>query len=373
VTEHTLSANASVEHLGIRNGPLVLLAAIALLVVLHEGAPIFGPMALSVLLAYALEPFVAALMRLRLPRVLAAVVVYAAIAASAYGLARTERARVTNFLDDLPPALASMRSAIEKNGDSRRTGAMDRVQDAVKDLQSTSVAPPPRRAPDVQRVVPVPRRFSLRDYILDASLGVAGISVRFIAIALLTFLLVTTGDVLKRKVIAMAGPRFAERKLTLDVIKSIDRQIERYLEVRLLISAIVAALTGTALWFAGLRHPGVWGVIAGILNVVPFVGPTVACAAIAAAAALQFHAVEPTLLAAAATVAIAALEGNLISPWLTSRAGEINTVAVFVSVLFWGWTWGGWGLMLAVPITVAVKAAADHIDGLRPIGELLSR
>ena len=69
----------------------------------------------------------------------------------------------------------------------------------------------------------------------------------------------------------------------------------------------------------------------------------------------------------------AALEGNLISPWLTSRAGELNTVAVFVSVLFWGWMWDVWGLVLAIPIMVAVKAAADHIEPLQPLGELLGR
>jgi predicted PurR-regulated permease PerM len=67
------------------------------------------------------------------------------------------------------------------------------------------------------------------------------------------------------------------------------------------------------------------------------------------------------------------LEGNLITPWLTSRAGELNTVAVFVSVLFWGWMWGVWGLLLAVPIMIAIKAAADHIEPLQPFGELLGR
>src|SRR5204863_2736295 len=123
--------------------------------------------------------------------------------------------------------------------------------------------------------------------------------------------------------------------------------------------------TAAALWFVGLRNPGVWGLIAGILNVVPFIGPAVACAAITAAAALQFHAIEPTALTAGASIAIAALEGNLISPWLTSRAGELNTVAVFVSILFWGWMWGLWGLVLAVPMTVALKAAADHDEELR--------
>jgi predicted PurR-regulated permease PerM len=73
------------------------------------------------------------------------------------------------------------------------------------------------------------------------------------------------------------------------------------------------------------------------------------------------------------SVGVAALEGNLITPWLTSRAGELNTVAVFVAVLFWGWLWDVWGLLIAIPITVAIKAAADHIEPLHPIGELLAR
>ena len=68
-----------------------------------------------------------------------------------------------------------------------------------------------------------------------------------------------------------------------------------------------------------------------------------------------------------------ALEGNLITPWITGRAGELNTVAVFVSVLFWGWMWSVWGLLLAVPIMVSIKAAADRIEPLQPLGELLGR
>jgi predicted PurR-regulated permease PerM len=345
------------------------------LVVLRQGAGVLAPIFGSVLLAYALEPFVRALMRLHLPRVLAAMVVYAVIAAAAVGVGRTAQTRVNAFLDDLPRTLASMRAAANKphkRGAAAQPGTLDRVQEAVKDLQATggAAAQPPA---DVQRVVAVPRSFALRNYLLNAGVEVVGISLRFIAVALLTFMLLSTGDLFKRKAITIAGPRLAERKLTLEVIKSIDRQIERYLIVRLLISAIVAILTAAVLMVTGLHYPGIWGLIAGILNVFPLVGPAVACAAITAAAALQFHAVEPTLLVATAAVAIAALEGNLISPWLTSRAGELNTVAVFVSVLFWGWTWDVWGLVLAVPITVAVKAAADHIEGLRPIGELLGR
>jgi predicted PurR-regulated permease PerM len=77
--------------------------------------------------------------------------------------------------------------------------------------------------------------------------------------------------------------------------------------------------------------------------------------------------------AGGAAAIVAAIEGNVLTPWLTSRAGELNTVAVFVSVLFWGWMWDVWGLLLAVPIMVAVKAAADRVERLQPIGELLGR
>jgi predicted PurR-regulated permease PerM len=106
-------------------------------------------------------------------------------------------------------------------------------------------------------------------------------------------------------------------------------------------------------------------------GLVPFIGPAVAVGICAVIAFLQFQSAEMAAVAVAVSGAVAALEGNLVSPWLTSRAGELNTVAVFVSVLFWGWMWDVWGLVLAVPIAVSVKAAADHIEPLQPLGELL--
>ena len=94
---------------------------------------------------------------------------------------------------------------------------------------------------------------------------------------------------------------------------------------------------------------------------------------IACAAFLQSQSLGMMAAAGGAELTIAALEGNVLSPLLLSRAGELNTIAVFVSVLVWGWMWDGWGLLLAIPIMVGVKAAADHIESMKPIGELLGR
>ena len=115
------------------------------------------------------------------------------------------------------------------------------------------------------------------------------------------------------------------------------------------------------------------GLLAGVLNVVPYIGPASGIALVTLATYLQFKAIAITAAAGGAALAVAVLEGNFVTPLLMSRAGELNTVAVFVSVLFWGWMWSVWGLLLAVPIMVSIKAAADRIEPLQPLGELLGR
>ena len=80
-----------------------------------------------------------------------------------------------------------------------------------------------------------------------------------------------------------------------------------------------------------------------------------------------------TILVSGTALVITSLEGFLLTPWLTSRAVRMNAVAEFIGLLFWGWIWGVWGLLLAVPIMVSIKAAADHIEQLQPVGEILGR
>lgn len=360
---------------GIRAVPLTIVAAAAAVFALREGASLLAPLLVSVLLAYALEPAVALLTRCRLPRLLAVLAVFALLLAGAVATGRLAQRQITGFISALPATVRDVHRSIErarKSDDPGHPTAMARLQHAATDLKATLDPLGPGPLPGIKRVETVSPPFSLRGYLTSASVAAAAAGARLFAIALLTLLLLLTSETLKRKAIAIAGPR-AQRKLMHDVIKAIDRQIERYLVARLLISAIVAAATWLGLWALGVRQPLVLGAIAGVLNVVPFIGPTVGVALIALVAFVQFHTIEMTAAAAGVAGAVAALEGNLISPWLTGRAGELNLVAVFVSVLFWGWMWDVWGLVLAIPITVAIKAAADHIEPLQSLGEFLGR
>jgi predicted PurR-regulated permease PerM len=345
------------------------------LFVLREGADLFTPVLVSVLLAYALAPIVNLFVRWRLPRPAAVVLVYGLVAALAAGTIRLARPQVAALVGELPGTASAVSHAIGRHLRSRDgppQSSLDRLQRAADDLRAAveaSAAKPPN---DVARVAVV-HRFRLSEYLADAWSTVLTAGARAIVISVLTFVLLLGSERIRQKLVKIGGASFERRKITREVLREVDLQIERYFVARILISAIVTVATAAGMHALGVREPIALGLVAGVLNVLPFVGPSVAVAICGVVAFLQFQSGEVAAAAVLVSGLIAGLEGNLITPWLTSRAGELNTVAVFVSVLFWGWMWDVWGLLLAVPIMVAVKAAADHIEPLQPVGELLGR
>lgn len=370
------SATVAVKRLDVRATTLSIFVAAGTVYAVREGVSLLAPLLVSVLLAYALEPFVRLLNRCRLPRALAVVTVYALLVAGGVVAGSVAKRQIVTFVDALPATVrdfqTSMRRQVGETPPTPRPSTIQHLQNAAAEITATIGSSASQAGQSVTRVTTVDAPFNLRTSLADASIAIGATTMRLGAIGLLTLFLLLGGESLKRKLIAIAGPR-AQKKVTHDVIKAIDRQIERYLAARVLISAMVAGATWLGLWWLGVREPLALGLIAGVLNVMPFVGPTAAVALVALVAFLQFQTIAMTAAASGIAGAVAALEGNLISPLLTSRAGELNTVAVFVSVLFWGWMWDVWGLVLAIPIMVAIKAAADHIEPLHSLGELLGR
>jgi predicted PurR-regulated permease PerM len=361
-------AGIAVGGVAIRTLALSAIAASATLLALREAAAVVVPVLVSILLAYALEPIVATLTRWRVPRLVAAVVVYLAVVALVVIGARELRAQTLSLLDELPVAIAATRQALTGNGGAA-SNPIARLRQAL------AAAEPARRSPaapaGVARVTIVDRPFQIRRYVPAVARVALGVGIQTLAVAILTFLLLTTGDLFKKKLVKLSAHAFDDSHGAWELMTRIDRQIQRYLLVRILICAIVAAATGLAIYALGVDNAAALGVAAGALNVVPFIGPTIGVALVTVAAFLQFKTLAMAGAAGGAALVVAAAEGNLISPLLMSRAGELNTVAVFVSVLMWGWVWDVWGLLLAVPIMVVVKAAADHIESLKPVGELL--
>ena len=187
----------------------------------------------------------------------------------------------------------------------------------------------------------------------------------------LTYFLLVANDLFKRKLVKHIGPTLARKRVTVQILDEISTQIERFLLVQMFTSAVVGIVTAISLWALGLEQPIVWGVAAGVLNSIPYFGPIIVTAGLAVIGFLQFGTLEMALAVAGVALVITSLEGWLLTPILLGRVGSLNHIAIFASLLFWSWMWGIWGMLLAVPMLMAVKAVLDHIEELQPVADFL--
>jgi len=119
------------------------------------------------------------------------------------------------------------------------------------------------------------------------------------------------------------------------------------------------------------RNAGAWAAAAGLLHIVPYLGPAVTAVATAMAAFIQFDSLGMAVLVSGASLAIATVVSTFVTTWMTGRIANINSAAVFVSLMFWGWLWGVWGMLLSIPIIVIIKVVSQHVEQLQPVAELL--
>jgi len=139
----------------------------------------------------------------------------------------------------------------------------------------------------------------------------------------------------------------------------------------LVTNIILALLMWVALRAIGLNNAGAWAIFAGVAHVMPYFGPLLITAATGLVAFMQFESVRMVILVAGASMAIATLVGMVVTTWMTGKIAKMNPAAVFVSLLFWGWLWGMWGLLLGVPVVVILKTVAERVEGMEFVAELL--
>jgi predicted PurR-regulated permease PerM len=129
------------------------------------------------------------------------------------------------------------------------------------------------------------------------------------------------------------------------------------------------------IWIAfhwiGLENAGAWAVTAGLLHVIPYLGPAFITVATGMAAFMQFDSFSMALLVSGISLAIAIVVGTFVATWMTGKIAKMNAAAVFISLLFWAWLWGVWGMLLGIPITVILKVVSQHVEQLQPVAELL--
>jgi predicted PurR-regulated permease PerM len=356
----------------VRSIALVVLATLASIYMLRWAQDIFIPIMVALLFSYALSPVVNWLALHSIPRAvgsaLLVVGILAGAGASAYSLSDD-----ANKLVELLPVAAlrlhdSVRSPSGKHENTLATVQRAAIQIEQAAEESTQ-ATPTRRG--VQRVQIEKPRFDIKDHLWSGTMGLLGTLAQIGMVALITFFLMASGDRFRRKLLKLTGPALSTKRITLQALNQIHDQIQRYMLVQLFTSTIVGIATWLSFMALGVEHSAVWGVAAGILDFVPYIGSIVIATSSALISFLQFGTLEMALLTSGVSLAIHSLEAFLLTPWLTSRANKMNPVAIFVGVLAWGWLWGVWGLLLGVPILVVIKAICDRVDDFKPVGELL--
>ena len=137
------------------------------------------------------------------------------------------------------------------------------------------------------------------------------------------------------------------------------------------------ALVAVATWFAfemlGMEHAGVWGVAAGMLHFIPYLGPALMALSSGVAAFVQFGTLLSAIAIGGVSLLVAGAIGLVFMTWLQSRFARVNAAVLFIALLFFGWLWGMWGLLLGAPLVAILKVICDRVESLKPAGNLLGR
>jgi predicted PurR-regulated permease PerM len=213
--------------------------------------------------------------------------------------------------------------------------------------------------------------FRATNYLWSGGRGIVSFTGQATIVLFLVYFLLVSDDLFKRKIVRIAGPTLSEKRISVQIMDDINRQISGFLRVQVITSAIVAVATGVALWWFGVDNYIIWALLAGVFNSIPYLGPIVVSGGLAIVTFMQFDDLATTVYVSGTALLITSLEGWLLTPVLMSRAAQMNPVAIFVGLLFFSWVWGVWGTILAVPMLMAIKAVCDRVEDFQPVGEML--
>ena len=369
------NSQALIDAINMRSMSLITLTSIATLYFIDWAQAVLLPLVVAVLISYALEPLVATINRLKVPRPLAAAVVLILLIGIIAGASIPLKQEAMAMLDKIPVAIEQFQqneASRPKDGESM----MEKAQSAAKKIEAT--ASPDQGNEDASRSGATPVRvvdepLEIKDYVLQGSPAALVLISQCFSALLLVYFMLAIGSLYRRKIVKISGPSFARMRKAARIMNEFHRSVRQFLFVMFVGAVFVGVLTWLAFLALGVEQAGFWGVLAGVASAVPYLGPFLVLMGTGVAAFIQFGELEMSIIVAGTSLAITSVQGYLLTPWLTSHISSLNAVAIFIGLLFWGWLWGPVGLVVATPILMIVKSLCDHVVNLRPVGELLGK
>jgi predicted PurR-regulated permease PerM len=335
---------------------LIGIFVILLTAALRFGAALLLPIAIACLFTLLLTRPVRALHRLGLStRLGAALVVFGTVAALGTG-AVLLAGPAASWVESAPETLVRVQSRIRKLSRSLQETA-DKVDVA------TGVT-----GPGTPQTVQIKAPGLLK----RLSVSTTNVAATVVTVVFLTYFLLAMLPAFRKKLADLIETAAGVKDMDA-VLAEVELQMSHYMLINTLTSAGVGLATGVLLALVGLPNAVLWGVLSFLLNFIPYAGALIAVVLIGAAAVVTFTSTGPVLLVVGGCVVINTVEGNLVTPHLQGKHLPLNPVAIFVSLLYWGWVWGAAGALLAVPIMVMVQIFSSRIDRLHPLAVMLDR
>jgi predicted PurR-regulated permease PerM len=335
---------------------LKILAAAVILVFLYYAGGVVITVLLSVLLAYFLDPAVELLEQVRIPRTIGSLIMVllliAVLGAMGYGL----WVRGSDFAANWPTYRGILRQAT-----MGIQGSISGIEGGVNDLTLSNGATPVTAAPDTGLV----HSLLLRGIGSLYALALEGTFVPF----LVFFMLAGKREAWHSTLQLFPISRRTQVKETLDDLRTVLRD---YLIGMTVVTLVVVACTSIFFLALGFDYPVLAGIASGVFNMVPYIGAVLAWLPGFFLAILKWKAVSHFGIIAVVLLGIHVVAQNLIAPQLVGRQVQLNAVAITISLLFWGWVWGGMGLILGIPITAALRVICEHTESLKPFARWLS-
>lgn len=356
-----------------------LLALLALVAALYLARAFFVPLLIGILVSYTLHPMVDWLAAWRVPRSIGAALILAVLVGSFSWIGFSLGDDAVALIEKMPEAARKLRRDLSTAREGAPT-ALQNMQTAANELQGAAAdagtqsgarANPAARARPAAPQAPEPTW--LRDYTLAQTGLLITVAAQAPIVLLLAYFLLASGQHFRRKLVQLVGPSLSRKKDAVRILEEIDVQVQRYLLSILASNALLGVATWLAFLGLGLEQAGVWGVAAGVLHFIPYLGPALTALGSGVAAFLQFGSLLTALTVSAVSLLLAGIIGLAFMTWLQGRFARVNAAVLFIALLFFAWLWGVWGLLLGAPIVAIAKVVFDRVESLKPAGELLGR
>ncbi len=335
---------------------LFLLAAIAFL---YFAKPFVMPIVLAMFLSFLLKPVVRGLAKLRIPEVAGAVLVIAASFMVA-SLAVTKLVQpATQWVALAPETLERGKERFQMI--VRRVERLSRAAARMEDMAH------PTASETTPKVEVHPQPVLVNTVLTYTRTFVAGT----IETVVLLFFMLAAGDMFLQKLVKIM-PTLHDKKKAVGIATEVQHSISTFLFTITAINTALGVIVGFAAFLVGMPNPVLWGVLAGVLNFIPYFGPITGVAVLLIAGFMTFESPLRALTPSLIYLCLHGVEANLVTPVILGRRLTLNPLVIFISLMFWTWLWGIPGALLSIPMLMMAKILCDHFKPLAPVGEFMS-